>query len=93
MSIFYYSKECGSCHQPEEIALMKSYCQEKGVDFSERRTLFWDRFEKEANDISKAYNVELPFFYSSNNKEVAKPETMKNIEKLKEFIEREKNAS
>lgn len=93
MSIFYYSKECGSCHLPQEIALMKSYCQEKGVDFSERRTLFWDRFEKEANDISKAHNVELPFFYSSNNKEVAKPETMKNIEKLKEFIEREKNAS
>lgn len=93
MSIFYYSKECGSCKNSQELALMKTYCQEKGVDFSERRTIFFDRFEKEAEQISKDQGVELPFFYAVKAKKAVEQKDLTHIEDLKDFIEREKNAS
>lgn len=88
--IIYYSKECGSCKGTQELALVKNYAKQAGVEFMERRTIFWDRFEKEAQEISEAFNVELPFFYGSNSKIVYTEEQLKNVQTIHEFIAQEK---
>lgn len=88
--IVYYSEECGSCKNSQTYAFVKSYSQQVGVQFQDRRTVLWKKFEDEAEEISKVFGVKLPFFYATNSN-IAKSESdLPFAENIKQFINEEK---
>ena len=72
---------------------MKEHCKKQEVDFQERRTILWERYEEEANKIMELNEgLELPFFYSTNSGEVLKGYSLTPLDTLQELIKEDKNA-
>ena len=86
--IVFYSKTCESCTGNRALMKMKGECNSLGVEFQERRTILWQVYEKEAEKISKALNVKLPFFYNTETEEALEGNSLTPLEDIKNFIKR-----
>lgn len=90
--IIFYSKSCESCTGNHALAKMKEHCKKEGVDFREQRTILWERYEQEANEIMELNEgLELPFFYSTNSGEVLKGYSQTPLETLEKLIKKDKD--
>lgn len=65
---------------------MKSLCEKNDVDFQERRTVLWIKYEEEANAIMEETGVEMPFFYNDETGEALHGDTFTPIEKIKKLM-------
>lgn len=85
--IVFYSKTCEGCAGNHALSRMKQFCKEHGVEFQERRTVLWERFEQEANSIMRANpGLTLPFFFNSETHEVLEGNTFTPTEDLQKLI-------
>ena len=92
--IVFYSKTCESCAGNQALQKMKSYCKKQEVEFQERRTVLWVRYEEEANKIMELNKgLKLPFFYSTNTGEVLKGYSLTPLDTLQKLIEEDKNGN
>lgn len=87
--IVWYSRECSSCAGNQALSKMEAYCKKRGVEFQERRTILWERYEQEANEIMDAYGVKMPFFYATNSGEVLVGNTFTPIEDIQKLVNKE----
>lgn len=91
--IVFYSVSCEGCSGNQALSKMQTYCKKRGVDFEERRTILWERYEQEANEIMEAYNVKMPFFYATNSGIALEGNTLTPLDEIQKLIEKEQNAS
>lgn len=92
--IVFYSKSCESCSGNHALMKMKTHCKKQGVDFQERRTILWERYEQEADEIMELNEgLKLPFFYSTNSGEVLKGYSMTPLDTLEKLIKEDKNGT
>lgn len=90
--IIFYSKTCESCTGNHALAKMKEHCKKQGVDFQEHRTILWERYEQEAEEIMKLNKgLELPFFYSTNTGLTLKGYSLTPLDTLQKLIEEDKD--
>lgn len=91
--IVFFSKSCESCAGNQALQKMKSYCKKQGVEFQEHRTILWERYEQEANEIMKLNpGLKLPFFYSTNSGEVLEGYSLTPLTTLETLIKKDKNS-
>lgn len=89
--IVFYSESCEDCQGNHALANMKSYCKKQGVDFEERRTILWIRYEEEAKGIMKLNDgLNLPFFYSTNSGQVLSGFSMTPLDTLQKLVNADK---
>ena len=89
--IIFYSKSCESCAGNNALAKMQEHCKKQGVDFETRRTILWDRFEKESDKIMELNEgLKLPFFYSTNTGETLAGFSLTPLDILQKLIEKDK---
>ena len=90
--IVFYSSSCEGCSGNRALANMKARCKKAGVDFQERRTIFFYVFENEANEIMEKTGVKLPFFYGTESGRVLKGNSFTPLEEIDRLIEAEKES-
>ena len=91
--IVFYSDTCEDCAGNHALMKMKSHCKKKGVEFEERRTVLWVRFEEEAQEIMDANKgLKLPFFYATECDEVLSGFSLTPLDTLEALIKKEKKA-
>ena len=89
--IVFYSESCEDCQGNHALTKMKTYCKRQGVDFEERRTILWIRYEEEAKEIMKLNDgLKLPFFYSTNSGQVLSGFSMTPLDTLQKLVECDK---
>ena len=97
MAVYLYSKECQGCKGNHALNKVKQVCREKGIDFQERRTIFWDRWEKEADAIMEANEgLNLPFFYETETQNVFVGNSLTPLATIAKWVDnciKEQNAS
>ena len=92
MSIYFYSKSCEGCAGNHALDKMAQVCKNQGIDFQERRTILWERYEQEANEIMKLNpGLKLPFFYSTNSGHTLEGFSLTPLDTLQGLIEKDKN--
>lgn len=89
--IVFYSKSCEGCKGNQALSKVEALCKKNDVEFEERRTILWKVYEKEANDISEALGVKLPFFYNTDTEQAIEGNTFTEIEKLEKLVKGNKN--
>lgn len=87
--IVFYSVDCQGCKGNQSLMRMKAVCNSKKVDFQERRTIFWQQYEREANAIMDVANVKLPFFYGTNSHTVLEGDSFTPITKIEQMVQEE----
>lgn len=89
--IVFYSQSCESCAGNHALNKIKTYCEKQGVEFQERRTILWERYEQEANDIMKLnQGLKLPFFYSTNTGETLEGFSLTPLDTLQSLVDADK---
>ena len=87
--IILYSVSCEGCAGNQALSKVKQVCKKEGIDFQERRTIFWDRWEKEADEIMKINNVKLPFFYNTDTGQVLVGNSLTPLDTIENWIKKE----
>lgn len=87
--IIWYSRECSSCAGNQALSKMKAYCEKRGVEFQEHRTILWEKYEEEADSLMEAYNVKMPFFYATSAGEVLVGNTLTPLEDIEKLVKKE----
>ena len=91
MRIYLYDTSCEGCFGNHALDKMKQVCKQQEVEFQERRTIFWDRWEKEAEEIKEANpGLELPFFYCVETGEVKIGNSLTPLEDLENWVKKQK---
>lgn len=86
--VIFYSKTCEGCSGNQALVRMKEHCKKQGVDFQEHRTILWERYEQEANEIMEQNEgLKLPFFYNTETGEVLEGNTFTPTEELRKLIQ------
>lgn len=93
MAIIFFSKTCEGCTGNHALANMQARCKSKGVDFEERRTILWERYEQEANEIMENSGIKLPFFYGTESNKVLSGNTLTTLDEIDKLIKEEINAT
>lgn len=88
--IIFYAKTCEGCAGNQALAKMKAHCEKYGVDFEERRTVLWEVYEREAQEIMDNASIELPFFYGTLSNKVLSGNTLTTLEEIDKLIKEEK---
>ena len=87
--IIFYSKTCEGCKGNQALAKMKSHCKKQEVEFEERRTILWERYEQEANDILELNEgLKLPFFYNSDTGEVLQGNSLTSLAEIEKLAKK-----
>lgn len=84
--IVFYSKTCESCRGNHALMKMKGLCSSEGIEFQERRTILWKVYAKEANEISEALGVKMPFFYNTKTEQALEGNSFTPLEDIKKLI-------
>lgn len=85
--VIWYSKSCEGCVGNHALDKMKQVCKKHGVDFQERRTILWERYEEEANKIMELNpGLDLPFFYRDDTGDVLEGNSLTPLEQIEKFI-------
>lgn len=89
MAIYFYSRECNSCSGNHALDKMKQVCKKQGVDFQERRTILWERFEQEADEIMELNEgLKLPFFYFEGTGAVLKGDSLTPLDTIEKWLDK-----
>lgn len=89
--IVFYSQSCESCTGNHALDKMAQVCKNQGIDFQERRTILWERYEEEANKIMELNpGLKLPFFYSTNSGHTLEGFSLTPLDTLQGLIEKDK---
>lgn len=98
--IIFYTKTCDGCTGNAALRNMKAYCNQKGVEFEERRTILWHIYEEEADSIMDANvdedgkrKIELPFFYGTTSGEMLSGNSFTPTDEILELIKAEQSVS
>ena len=84
--IVFYSKSCEGCTGNHALDKMAQVCKNQGIDFQERRTILWERYEEEANKIMELNpGLELPFFYNTENGNTLMGNSLTPLEEVQRF--------
>ena len=87
MAVYLYSKSCPSCGENHALEKVKQVCKEQNIDFQERRTILWERYEEEANKIMELNpGLELPFYFNEDTQEVMTGDAFTPLEEIENFI-------
>lgn len=91
--IIWYSETCEGCSGNHALAKIKTLCEKNGLEFEERRTILWEVYEAEADDIMEANEgLKLPFFYGTESEKVLGGYSQTPLDTLEKLVEAEKNA-
>ena len=91
MSIIYYSRDCGGCSGNHALNKVKQVCKKEGLDFQERRTIFWKVWENEARGIIELNEgLKLPFFYNTETGDVLKGSSLTPLDSVEHWLEGKK---
>lgn len=88
--IIFYSKTCESCSGNRSLSQMNTLCKKHGVEFQTRRTIFWRRFEEEAEEIMAKSGAKIPFFYGTESGVVLEGTSFTPLSDIEKLIEAEK---
>lgn len=89
MSIIYYTRECDSCAGNHSLNKIKQVCKKEGIEFQERRTIFWDRWAEEADSIIKVNEgLKLPFYYETETGSTFKGNSLTPLEMIENWIKK-----
>lgn len=89
--IILYSRDCQGCSGNHALNKIKQVCKKEGIDFQERRTIFWDRWEKEANEIMEANEgLKLPFFYNTDNGNILVGNSLTPLQTIENWVKQGK---
>lgn len=81
--IVFYSKDCEGCTGNHALSKMESHCNSHDIEFEERRTILWKRFEEEAQEIMELNKgLTLPFFYNTETGGVLKGNSFTSLEEV-----------
>ena len=87
--VILYSKECQGCKGNHALNKVKQVCREKGIDFQERRTIFWKKWEEEANDIMEVNDgLKLPFFYETETGDVLTGNSLIPLDTIENWVKK-----
>lgn len=85
--IVFYAKSCEGCSGNRALTSMKALCEKNKVDFQERRTVLWIKYEEEANAIMKENpGLKLPFFYNTENGESLHGDSFTPLDEIEKLI-------
>ena len=85
--IVFYSQNCEDCTGNHALAKMRNICEQQGIQFQERRTVLWIRFEEEANEIMKINpGLKLPFFYNTETGQTLHGTSFTPIDELQKIL-------
>lgn len=84
--IVFYAKTCEGCSGNTALNKMKQACAERSEDFEERLTVLWKRYEEEANAISEALGVKLPFFYNTKTEQALEGNSLTLLDDIEKFV-------
>lgn len=84
--IIFYSRTCESCSGNRALTLMEAECKKYGVSFEQRRTVLWEKWKEEAEDIAEVCQTTLPFFYSTEANEAIHGSSFLPVEELRKLI-------
>ena len=88
--IIFYSKSCESCQGNLALTKMKSFCEKKGVDFEEHRTILWKVYKEEADEIMELNEgLKLPFFYNTETGEVLSGFSGTPLDEIEKLVKQE----
>lgn len=88
--IVFYSKSCEGCSGNHALSSMKSFCEKKKVDFEERRTVLWEKYEEEADSIMELNEeLKLPFFYNTVTGEVLEGNSFTPLDSIEKMVKNE----
>lgn len=93
--IIFYSVSCEGCSGNHALAKIKQLCKKNDLDFGERRTIYWDRWEKEAEAIMKNNEgLKLPFFYHEESGLTLEANSLTPLDAIEKWIDKckEQNA-
>ena len=94
MSVYWYSLECEGCSGNHALNKVEQVCRRKGIDFEERRVLYWEVWEKEANEIMELNEgLKLPFFYETTSGSVLLGSSLTLLDTIEKWIDRAVEAS
>lgn len=86
MAIYFYSRSCEGCAGNHALDKMAQVCKNQGIDFQERRTILWERYEEEANKIMELNpGLKLPFFYNTENGNTLMGNSLTPLEEVQRF--------
>lgn len=87
--VILYSESCEGCSGNHALTKVKQVCKEQGIDFQERRVIFWDRWEKEANEIMELNEgLKLPFFFETTSQQVLRANSLTPLDSLERWIDK-----
>ena len=88
--IILYSKDCEGCSGNHALAKVKQVCSQQGIEFQERRTIFWKVWEEEAESIIKLNEgLKLPFFYNSDIGDVLVGNSLTPLDTIEKWIKKD----
>lgn len=89
--VILYSKSCEGCSGNHALTKVKQVCAKKGIEFQERRVIFWDRWEKEANEIIELNEgLKLPFFYNIDTGSVLVGNSLTPLDTIENWLKKDK---
>lgn len=85
--IILYSKDCQGCAGNHALTKVKQVCRQNGIEFQERRTIFWTVWEKEAQGIIELNKgLKLPFFYNTETGNVLEGNSLTPLETIEKWV-------
>lgn len=87
--IILYATSCEGCAGNRAVNRVKQYCKQNGVKFEQRLTPLWKRFAEEADAISKASGLKLPFMYGTKSQTAIEASTFTSGERIEKLVELE----
>lgn len=92
MTVLLYSVDCPNCQANHTLGKIKQICKQKNIDFDERRTIYWDIWEKEANQIMELNEgLKLPFLYDTASGKAQHITSLETLDSIENFIKRCEN--
>ena len=87
MAIYLYAVSCEGCSGNRALSKIQQVCKQQGVDFQERRTIYWDVWEKEANQIMALNEgLKLPFLYDTESGKAQHITSLETLDSIETFI-------
>jgi len=91
VNIYLYSISCEGCSGNHALSKIQQACKQQDVDFQERRTIFWDRWEKEADEIMKLNpGLELPFYYFEETGDTLPGSSLLLLDTIERWVKKNK---
>lgn len=68
--IILYTTSCETCNKAHNVKLIERECLNRGIQFQQRITLFFEMWQKEAERLEQTFHAKQPFVYNTETKKV-----------------------